>query len=350
MTCDVEQRSPEWDALHVGKVTASRLADMTATIKKGEAADRRKYREELVAETLTGIPCDSRFNTKEMLWGIANEKFARAAYEMHIGALVQSCGFAIHEKITRFGASPDGLVGDDGLVELKCPNTTTHLGYILAGVVPEEYQPQMLAQMACTGRAWCDFVSFDPRLPAHLQLFVVRFYRDEERIAEIEQKVMIFLAEVDAVLAKLNGTNPPAAPTVPAIPDAREALLGEIERDLQFCFQSTPFREQTFEYLTAERTWQAVQDEQTDDLARHALIVSAMRKRIENGEIPNSAIELQTLLDLSTDDVWGGPCHEMTLMTAMLLRSMEAVKIRGKPRGPQLVVTLMDKWKDLPWN
>lgn len=199
-----EQRGDEWRAIRAGKVTASRISDVLAELKKGtgEAATRRNYKAEIIAEILTGIPADN-FVSKEMQWGIDNEPFARAAYEITQDVAVDTVGFAIHPAIARFGASPDGLVGEIGMVEFKCPNTATHLDYILAGVVPSEYQPQMLAEMCCTGREWCDFVSFDPRLPGRFQLFVRRFYRHEGRIREMEMKVERFLREVDDVLARL---------------------------------------------------------------------------------------------------------------------------------------------------
>jgi putative phage-type endonuclease len=202
--CD--QRSDEWRALRTGKVTASRINDVLAEIKKGEAATRRNYKAEIIAETLTGIPAES-YISKEMQWGIDNEQFARAAYEIVQDVAVDCVGFAVHPQIARFGASPDGLVGDIGLVEIKCPNTSTHLDYILAGEVPAEYQPQMLAAMSCTGREWCDFVSFDPRLPERFRLFVRRFYRHEGRIAEMEIKVARFLAEVDEVIQRLESAS-----------------------------------------------------------------------------------------------------------------------------------------------
>ena len=203
MLYDCEQRSDEWRALRIGKVTASRICDVLAKIQKGEAASRRNYRAEIIVEILTGLPADN-YVSKEMQWGIDTEPFARAAYELQQDVMVTTVGFACHPVIDRFGASPDGLVGDDGLVEIKCPNTATHIEYLLAGVVPSDYQPQMLVAMACTGREWCDFVSFDPRLPPRLQLFVRRFFRDDARIAEIEAKVEKFLEEVDDVIARLD--------------------------------------------------------------------------------------------------------------------------------------------------
>lgn len=201
-----EQRSDEWRLVRAGKVTASRITDVLAEIKKGEAASRRNYRAEIVSEILTGKPVEE-FISKEMQWGIDNEVFARAAYELAQDVSVESVGFTVHPFISRFGASPDGLVNDVGMVEFKCPNTSTHLDYILAGEVPADYQPQMLAQMACAGREWCDFVSFDPRLPSRFQLFIKRFYRHEGRIREMELKVERFLAEVDEVLAKLESAS-----------------------------------------------------------------------------------------------------------------------------------------------
>ena len=199
-----EQRSDEWRLIRAGKVTASRISDVLAELKKGtgEAATRRNYKAEIIAEILTGIPAEN-FVSKEMQWGIDNEPFARAAYEITQDVAVDTPGFAIHPMIARFGASPDGLVGDIGMAEFKCPNTATHLDYLLAGEVPSEYQPQMLAEMCCAGREWCDFVSFDPRLPERFQLFVRRFYRHEGRIREMEMKVERFLREVDDVLARL---------------------------------------------------------------------------------------------------------------------------------------------------
>jgi len=199
-----EQRSPEWHALRVGKVTASRISDVLAELKKGngEAATRRNYKAEIIAETLTGIPADN-FVSKEMQWGLDNELFACAAYELATDTMVDAIGFATHPHIERFGASPDGLVGDLGLVEVKCPNTATHLDYLLAGEVPADYRAQMFAAMSCTGREWSDFVSFDPRLPERFRLFVKRLYRHEGKIREIELKVERFLGEVDDVLKRL---------------------------------------------------------------------------------------------------------------------------------------------------
>lgn len=203
ITLQLEQGTPEWKAARAGKVTASKVADVMAKIKTGESAARRDYRAQIVAEILTGTPQDDTFTNDAMRWGTEQEPFARAAYETTRGVLVDQVGLVIHPTIERGAASPDGLVNPDGLVEIKCPKTATHLSYLMAGTVPSQYQPQMLWQMACTDARWCDFVSFDPRLPEDLQLFVVRFNRDEPRIEEMEEEVERFLAEVDATLASL---------------------------------------------------------------------------------------------------------------------------------------------------
>ena len=188
--------------MRAGKVTASRVSDVLAKIKTGEAAARRDYRAQLVAEILTGRPQEDGYINAEMQWGTDQEPLARSAYEMAKDVLVDQIGFVLHPTIDRAGASPDGVTGKVGL-EIKCPKTATHLQYLLDGVVPSKYQPQMLWQMACAERPWCDFVSYDPRLPSDMQLFVVRFNRDEKRITEMEAEVKVFLDEVDAMLANL---------------------------------------------------------------------------------------------------------------------------------------------------
>lgn len=199
---DCEQGSTTWRAARCGLVTASRCADVLAMIKSGEAAARRNYKAQLIAEILTGIPGE-QYVSKEMEWGIQQEPFARAAYEMQSDVMVDTTGFVTHASLNRFGASPDGLVGEDGMIQIKCPNTSTHIAWMLAGTVPIEHAPQMLAEMACTGRSWSDFVSFDPRLPKHLQLFIRRFERNEEHIVALEAAVAKFNTEIDEVLARL---------------------------------------------------------------------------------------------------------------------------------------------------
>ena len=197
------QGSVDWFAARIGKVTASRLADVMAKIKSGEAAARANYRAELVAERLTGVQAES-YTSPDMERGTEMEPFARAAYEAHRLVMVDQVGFIDHPTIPNTGASPDGLVGDKGLLEIKVPKTATHVGYLTAGVVPSKYQPQMLWQMACTGREWCDFVSYEPRLPGNLALFVVRFERDDKRIYEMESEVLLFLNEIEQTIDKLN--------------------------------------------------------------------------------------------------------------------------------------------------
>lgn len=200
---DGDQRTAEWFLQRAGKVTASRLADVIAKTKTGYGAGRSNYRAQLVAERLTGKPQES-FSNAAMQWGTDTEPYARMAYEGVTGNIVREVGFIEHLGFVGLaGASPDGLVGDDGLLEIKCPNTATHIEYVIAGTVPERYKPQMAWQMACTRRQWCDFVSFDPRMPEDLQLLIVRYERDEEFVEELEKEVKSFLGEVDETVKKL---------------------------------------------------------------------------------------------------------------------------------------------------
>jgi putative phage-type endonuclease len=191
----MEQRTEEWFAARIGKVSASRVADVLAKIKTGEAASRKNYKMELVVQRLTGKPGES-FTNAAMEWGTEQEPFARMAYEAHTGTFVEEKGFIDHPTIEGFGCSPDGVVGE-GLIEIKSPNTATHIDWLLDGKAPSRHIPQMMAQMACTGAKFCDFVSFDPRVPDDLQIFVIRVERDEEYIAEMEKEVKLFLQEVD---------------------------------------------------------------------------------------------------------------------------------------------------------
>lgn len=202
MTVELIQRSEAWHQARLGKVTASRVADVVARIKTGWGASRANYAAELIAERLTGQPAE-KFSSPAMQCGTDTEEQARAAYAFASDVDVISVGFVPHPGIAMAGASPDGLVGDDGLLELKCPNTATHIDTLIKGVVAEKYVKQVQWQMACTGRAWVDFASFDPRMPDDLQLWVRRVPRDEEMIAELEREVIVFLAEVDETVAKL---------------------------------------------------------------------------------------------------------------------------------------------------
>ncbi|WP_083942821.1 lambda exonuclease family protein [Sphingomonas soli] len=203
MSAVVEQRTPEWFGMRLGKATASKIADIVARTKTGYSASRANYAAQLICERLTGTPTEG-FSNAAMQWGTDHEADARDAYAFLADVDVAEVGFVPHPKISMAGASPDGLVGDDGLVEIKCPNTATHIEVLRTGAVADKYIVQMLWQMACTGRKWCDFVSFDPRLPAELQLLVRRIYRDDERIRSLEAEVVSFLGEIDDAITELN--------------------------------------------------------------------------------------------------------------------------------------------------
>lgn len=198
-----EQRTAEWFAARVGKVTASRVGDIVAKIKSGGyAASRDNYMAHLVIERITGKPTE--FNASApMQWGTEQEPFARVAYEMALNVMVDEVGFVLHPSIPDAGASPDGLVGDHGLVEIKCPNTVTHIETLINGLVPAKYISQMQWQMACTGRQWCDFVSFDSRMPPKAQLWIKRVDRDDVLIATMEAEVSKFLGELHVKVGKL---------------------------------------------------------------------------------------------------------------------------------------------------
>lgn len=199
---EIIQGSPEWHALRLGKVTASRVADVVATTKSGPSASRTNYMAELLVERLTG-QAPARFTNAAMDWGTATEPDARDAYAFYSGNGVELVGFVGHPTIPMSGASPDGRVGSDGLIEIKCPNTATHIETLLGGTVPSKYRTQMQWQMACEGRAWCDFVSYDPRMPESMRLFVRRIERDPSTIADLEREVRAFLADLDAKISRL---------------------------------------------------------------------------------------------------------------------------------------------------
>jgi len=197
----MDQRSPDWFKARLGRVTASRVADVVAKGKAGPSASRTNYMAQLICERLTGVVAET-YTSIEMQWGTDQEPYARAAYSAKVGELVEEVGFIDHPTISGAGASPDGLVAE-GLVEIKCPNTSTALDWILSGKPPAKYITQMQWQMACTNRPWCDFVSYDVRLPENLRLLVIRVDRDEERIKELEQEVQSFLSELDDKVNKL---------------------------------------------------------------------------------------------------------------------------------------------------
>lgn len=197
------QGSAEWKRLRLGKVTASRVADVVAKTKSGYSASRANYMAQLIAERLTDTVADAYTNAA-MQHGTETEPEARDAYCFYQGVAVEEVAFVPHPKIDQAGASPDGLVGADGLVEIKCPNTATHLETLLGQAVPAKYETQMQFQMACTGRQWCDFVSYDPRMPENMRLFVKRLKRDDKRIAELESEIAAFLFEMAVKLSELN--------------------------------------------------------------------------------------------------------------------------------------------------
>ena len=198
---EIKQGTEEWHQIRLGKVTASRVADVMSKVKTGESAGRKNYKMDLVVERLTNSPTSS-FSSPAMQWGTETEPLARMAYEAKFGLFVDQVAFCNHPTIKNFGCSPDGVVGD-GLIEIKCPNTTTHIEYLMGGIPPAKYVPQMQTQMACTGARWCDFVSFDPRLPSELQLIVIRLNRDDAYIQEIEAEVKQFLEEVEQIYSQL---------------------------------------------------------------------------------------------------------------------------------------------------
>ena len=192
---EIEQRSEAWFQARLGKVTASAVADVLAKTKTGVSASRGNYLIKLAIQRVTG-QIEESFTNEAMQWGIDNEDQARVAYEIASGKFVDQIGFVDHQIIDWFGCSPDGLVDDDGLVEIKCPNSATHWEYFKNKEVPKKYFIQMQAQMSCTGRKWCDFVSFDPRMPERSQLLIIRVPRDNTFIDLMEAEVMEFLIEV----------------------------------------------------------------------------------------------------------------------------------------------------------
>lgn len=206
----IAQGTDEWLRQRLGRVTASRMADLLARTKTGYSTSRENYLCDLLIERLTGNPVEF-VKTAAMQHGTDTEPQARAAYEFHHGITVALAEFVPHPRIEMAGCSPDGYVHADGLVEIKCPSTATHLDTLLGASIPKKYQDQMLWQMACTERTWCDFVSFDPRLPPHLQLFVTRMERDDVRIKAMEAEVTQFLEELEQRIEKLNSLNREAA-------------------------------------------------------------------------------------------------------------------------------------------
>ena len=199
---EIIQGSPEWFAVRCGKLTASRMADATAQTKTGWGASRKILMAQLVAERLTGQVTES-FSNAAMQWGTDTEPEARASYEFYQGVDVVEVGFVDHPHIPMTGASPDGLVGDGGMVEIKCPNTATHLDTLLTGKIPTKYIKQMQWQMSCAERNWCDFVSYDQRMPEEMKLFVSRLEFDLSLDCELEKQAREFLHELNEKVTQL---------------------------------------------------------------------------------------------------------------------------------------------------
>lgn len=204
---DVTQGTDDWQALRLGKVTASRIADLMARTRNGWGTSRANYMAELVAERLTGVKNEG-FSNAAIKWGLEMEPQARDAYAFFADVDVAQIGFVDHPRIAMTGASPDGLVGDAGLVEIKCPLTATHIETLLTASVREKYLYQMQWQMACTERAWCDFVSYDPRMPERMRYFCQRVPRDDRLVATLEREVSEFLREVADKVASLQSKYP----------------------------------------------------------------------------------------------------------------------------------------------
>ena len=195
---DIVQRSPEWFASKLGRVGASRVSEIMATTKSGPSASRKNYMAELLCERLTGKYAED-YQSPAMLWGIENEPLARAAYEMETGNSVTECGGFPHPTIPMAGASPDGLIGDSGVLEIKCPNTATHLSTLDSRTIDLKYRYQITWQVRCSGREWGDFVSFDPRLPGKLSICIIHFDPPKEMMDDCEREVRAFVEELDAL-------------------------------------------------------------------------------------------------------------------------------------------------------
>ena len=198
----MQQRTDEWFAARLGKATASRMGDLMAKTKAGYGASRSNYLAELAIERLTGRPTE-RFTTAAMAAGTEREPDGRSAYELDLNVMVEEIGFIGHPEIADSGASPDGLVDDAGAIEIKCPQQAAHFETLLTASVPEKYVKQIQWVLACSGRRWCDYVSFNPDFPPAMRLFVKRIERDDVMIADMEREVVAFLAELDAKVAAL---------------------------------------------------------------------------------------------------------------------------------------------------
>ena len=202
------QGSDEWHQARAGKVTASRVSDVLA---KGKGVSRRNYLAELVAERLSGMPTPDRFQSQEMRDGSRREADARDLYALMRDVDPVQVGFVLHPTIEMAGASPDSLIGEDGMLEIKCPTVATHLDTLRGGFIAGRYFTQMQFQMACTGRQWCDYGSYHPDLPPEMQLHIKRVLRDTKVILEMEVEITMFLAEVEKATQALRERYPSPA-------------------------------------------------------------------------------------------------------------------------------------------
>jgi putative phage-type endonuclease len=202
MSEELIQGSDAWRLARVGSLGASRLSEAIVRTKTGYGASRANLMAELICERLTGQPAD-RFVTQAMQHGTDTEPEARNAYSFYCGREVEQVGLIRHPSIERTHASPDGLIGSDGMLEVKCPQPAAHIETLLGQEIPAKYVTQMMWQMACAGRQWVDFCSYSPALPESMRVFVKRLHRDDNRIAELETEAALFLKEIDARIIQL---------------------------------------------------------------------------------------------------------------------------------------------------
>ncbi len=189
----------DWLSSRAGKLTGSRMGDAMSYRKDGKpSAERSKLLRELLAERLTGQSV-RHFVNDAMQWGLDTEDEAKLAYEAATGEFIGKCGYYDHPRIDMFGATPDGLLSPDGVLEIKCPTTPTYVEWVMAGIVPEEHRPQMIVEILCTGRQWCEFVAFDPRMRKASPLFIRRYMPTAEEVAAVEAEAVKFLGELDAM-------------------------------------------------------------------------------------------------------------------------------------------------------
>lgn len=205
LTAAIHQQTPEWFQQRIGKLTASNMAAAMSFLKNGkESTERQKLKMQVVAERLTDIIVP-HYVTEAMAWGIATEAEAKEAASKLIGIEINPCGFFDHPEIDNLGATPDGLIDDDGLIEIKCPTTVTHLSWLLEDKVPDQHRPQMTAQLLCTGRRYCQFMSYDPRVPKRPILYK-RFAPSQAERDKVEQAAVLFLNEVDELFERVSTT------------------------------------------------------------------------------------------------------------------------------------------------